>query len=391
MAEQGRERHRRPPLVLAFMIAAAIADGTGIANYLTVVLWLKDQGTALEALGALAALSTMVYTATVGPIGNLAEQLGIRRLASLGAFLMAVSNLLMFFGSSRALLIAGLAFKGLGSAFFWPSLTSWLGRGAPPHVLPRRVAAYNLGWCGGQLFGLASAGWLFDTIGGLPSFAVYGIFSLVLAGGVWLLPLPAAVSASSGEQNLKPSTRNERLAAWIANYAAYSALFLVRPLFAPQTMEQLGLSATLAGWANAAVAMVQVSVFAWLGLRRPHLARGRMLVPALLVGLVALLVAGLVGGWWLFLLLPAVGFMAGATNSTSLYHSVSGQKNAARGSGLHETVLGSAMIVAPILGGWLAQHISYDIAWLYGALVAMGALLAVLGLRRAARGRPAKV
>lgn len=372
MPESPLRRPRRLPWALGFIVAAAVCDGCGIANYLTAVLWLdRDQHVRQAVLGLLASVSTIFYTATVVLIGSVADRLGPRRMTCAGAVLMAIGNGLLVMASFPGILVLGMACKGLAAAMFWPALASWLGKGAPPHVLPRRLAAYNLGWCGGQVVGLAAAGRLYELIGGLPSFGVYSLMYLALAVGVWWLPEPGAIDASHPDHEPAPSSAGDRLAAWLANFGGFFVLFEVRAQFAPYARLELGLSESAIGNCNALVALVQLAVFYYLGVRRPDLARGRWLLPTQLMVLATLLIAATQGGYTVLLVLPAIGLLVGAANTASLFHSISGRDDAARQSGIHETVLGLANVLGPVLGGLAADRAGQQATWWLGAGVTL--------------------
>ncbi|MBI5830883.1 MAG: MFS transporter [Armatimonadetes bacterium] len=383
MPEIHLERRRRLPWALGFVIAAAVCDGCGIANYLTAVLWLdRDQHARQMLLGFLASVSTIVYTSTVVLIGSVADRVGPRRMTCAGAVLMALGNALLIMAGQRSMLILGMACKGLAAAMFWPALASWLGKGAPPHVLPRRLAAYNLGWCGGQVVGLAAAGWLYGLIGALPSFGVYSLMYLGLAVGVWWLPEPSAIDSAEPGVEAVLSSAGDRLAAWLTNFGGFFVLFEVRAQFAPYARDVLGFGGSLIGICNALVALVQVAVFYYLGLRRPDLARGRWLLPTQALVLITLLLSATLGGYTVLLVLPAIGLLVGAANTASLYHSISGRDDAARQSGIHETVLGLANVLGPVLGGAAADRAGQSATWWLGAGVTLTAMVLAIMVRR---------
>mgnify|MGYP002349285899 FL=1 len=362
--------------MLGFIIAAAICDGCGIANYLTAVLWLdRDQHAGQMLLGLLASVSTIVYTSTVVLIGSVADRIGPRRMTSAGALLMAVGNALLMLAGHRGMLIVGMAYKGLAAAMFWPALASWLGKGASPRVLPRRLAAYNLGWCGGQVVGLAAAGWLYALIGGLPSFGVYSLLYVALAVGIWWLPEPSTVDSGEAGEESVASSAGDRLAAWLTNFGGFFVLFEVRAQFAPYARVELGFGESLIGFCNASVALVQVAVFYYLGLRRPDLARGRWLLPAQALVLGSLLLSATLGGYAVLTLLPTIGLLVGVANTASLFHSISGRNDAARQSGIHETVLGLANVLGPVLGGAAADRSGQSATWWLGAGVTLTAMI----------------
>jgi MFS family permease len=375
---------RRLPWVTGFIVAAALCDGTAVANHLTTVLWLDNaQHVRPDILGLLAVVSSIVYVSVVAGMGHVADRIGSRRMACAGAVVMALSNLCMaVLGAHRPALVLGLAGKGLAAAMFWPALAGWLGRGASPSVLPRRLTAYNIGWCGGQVVGLSAAGILYQQIGAPCSYYVYLAFSVGL--GVLVLRLPEPRLADGGEEDAPPvrSSRGRRVDAWLANFAGFFVLSELRSLFAQYGQSQLGLTPATAGLCMAFVMVVQFALFWYLGLVRPELARGGWLRPAQALTVVGMAAMAALRGTGALLALPAIGLLVGVANTASLYHSVSGRDDAARQSGVHETVLGVAQILGPLLGGLAAAHIAPSAPWWLGAIVTAIALAAAMVLQK---------
>jgi predicted MFS family arabinose efflux permease len=366
---------RRTGQAAAFVLAAALCDGVAIANHLTAVFLLDNEYRVdAAALGLLATVSTMGYVATVVLCGSLADRCGRRRMTCAGALTMALANLSLATTASTPALVGGLLLKGIGAALFWPALAGWLGEGVGPRALPRRLAVYNLGWCGGQVVGMSAAGVFYRSIGARASFALYSGVCLALI--VLLVRLPAVVggaAADTADQPL-PSTARERRQAWAANFAGFFVLSELRTLFAPFARAQLGLGPEMVGLLLATMTALQLAMFLLLGLIRPRWATGRGLLPAqaaVVAGLL-LLATGSSGGAASGLL--ATGLLIGISNTASLFHSMCGRDDPSRQSGIHEALLGSASILGPVLGGLCAAWWGPAAPWWLGAVVTLAAL-----------------
>jgi MFS family permease len=372
------------PWAAGFILAAALCDGGAIANYLTADTWLDEaQHVAPDLLGLLMVVSTIVYVLTVVAMGSASDRWGPRRLATAGSLTMAAGNLvLMALGTNRAWLVFGLGLKGLAAAMFWPALASWLSRGASPEVLPRRLAAYNLGWCGGQVVGSAAAGLLYETIGARGSFGLYAAACLAQTWLVLNLPDPPVLPAPRHDAPPpQPSSRRRRLDAWLANFAGFFVLCEVRALFEPYARTRLGLGPAAATLGLSLVSAVQLGLFYYLGLVRPGLARGGWLRPAQALAAAGLVALAAGGGAGVMAGLPAIGLLVGVANTASLFHSVTGRDDAATQSGIHETMLGVASILGPVLGGLAAAHWGPTAPWWLGAAVVALALGVSAALR----------
>ena len=98
-------------------------------------------------------------------------------------------------------------------------------------------------------------------------------------------------------------------------------------------------------------------------------------------------------GVWLFGMgFVLSGILIGTSYSLSLFHSLYGQVQKGARSGLNESIVGSGILVGPLVGGWAAQHFGLRMPYvLCGALLATAMMIEGVFIRLAERRRGGKL
>ena len=358
------------------IIIAAFGMDLAVA---TVGLSVQFSGHALDAtptmLGLLATAGATAYTVLCLFTGRFSDVFGRRLLTSLACVLCAGVWLVMPFTTRSWHLLALMPLSGAGIAMFWPATQAWLAevtRGGRKG-LAANLGSFNISWTVGLMLGppLAGVVWQF----GRPA-----PFLLASAGVLLVLGLMRTVPTVR-RQAEEPEAADEdpvdsRVAehylrlAWVANSASWFARGLVGVVF-PKLGKELGLSEQLIGIIIAALLGGQLAMFAFLRKRTGWQYRLWPLVAAELVGCVGMMVAFLARAPLIFASgLALAGVCAGMTYVASLFYSLQG-RSAGRGgrAGIHEAVLGSGMVLGPLLGGLVANYVDLRSPFLVAAAV----------------------
>lgn len=308
-------------------------------------------------LGLLGTLTSSVHMVMAHLMGRLSDHLGRRRLIIAAPFLFATTCILMTY-TTQVWTILGLSLiNGLCLSLFWPSLQAWV---ADLHTgdLAHNIGDLNLSWTAAYAAGPVLSGLLYSVSSRLPFF-VAAAMALALFAFVCSsvrdtqTHRPSAMEQPGGEA---PSWQMRFLyAAWIANFVSWFLLGNARYQF-PKLARELGTPPQTIGLLLACIGVAQFAGF--LILQRHHRwhFKARYLLAAqgmaaLAMGLITCLNQRILLGL-AFLLL---GGSVSVTYYSSLYYAVHLLKKKGRGTGLHESILGTGAVLGPILGG-IAAH-----------------------------------
>lgn len=376
---------RRLPRTLGFLIAAALVDSCQAATVISLSLWLKgDPWQAdLQVTGLVLGLPTAAYVAVTILLGHAADRIGRRAACVIGTAVVAAASVALPLAPS--LLAIGLLFgcQRVGAAMFWPALEGWLGHGAASRVLPRRIAAFNIGWGIGWTAGTFLGGLAVTTLG--PAVTLRIVAGVAAGASLLCSRLPATLpgGADDGAEPPVPHDSAGRLQAWAGMFAAYVGLGALRALFPQWGPAQLGLSEVAAAAWVAMVSLVQTASFAYLGLVRPEASSGAWLRGSQVIAVVALALVATRQIALAAVALAAFGFCTGVAYAASFYRSVYGREDASRQGGIHEAVVNAGSMAGPVLFGFAATQIGPSAGWYAAAVVIAGA--ACIGPWRRAR------
>jgi hypothetical protein len=176
--------------------------------------------------------------------------------------------------------------------------------------------------------------------------------------------------------------------AWLANGAAYGAVATLNYHY-PKYLDSIGLGAALFGtFLGLTYASQTVVFFILRRTRRWHYRRGPFYVlqTALIVAVAT--VPALSSPAAILGLAPVLGAALGLAYYSSIYYSLHAADRPGRNTGLHEAIIGSGVLLVPLLGGTLAFSLgTLRAPYLAAAGVGLLALLTEELLFRGLAGR----
>jgi MFS family permease len=350
-------------------------------------------------LGLLPTVWSVVYIVSAIAMGHLSDRAPRLRLSGSGAAITAVAMVAMAAARSIPGMMAGLAVLALGLAMFWPSLQAALAAAEPPERLPKNLGGFNLSWSSGKGIGFALGGVLyawrgFGLIAGLSAAAALAIAALLLSArraspavtGAAAMPAGSPVPTSPG---VDPKRAAAFLAAaWIANGVSYGAVATLAYHY-PKFLEAQGFRAAHFGFFLGTTYLSQTVVFAIL-LRTHawHFRRVGLYLVHLVLALVLLVLPRVHAPAVQLALAPLIGAGLALAYYSSIYYSLHAAARPGGNTGRHEAIIGSGVLLAPPIGGWLATATGNLAApyWLCAGLSVLAILGEELLLRRAPAG-----
>lgn len=356
------------PRNFRFFAAAFSVDGA-VNLTLVGVPWkaIALGATPLE-LGLLPAVWSVVYVIAAMQMGHLSDRTPRLRLSGIGALLVALAMVVMALARGILGLQAGLAVLALGLAMFWPSLQAALAESDEPGRLKANLGWFNLSWSSGKGIGFAAGGLLYLARG----FGLIAGLSAVIAAvaGVLLLAVPVSRRRRSDQSSASPSAVSAAgprpvlpaagtaaaflAAAWLANGVAYGVNATLAYHF-PKYLEAQGSRAAHFGFFLGLTYLAQTATFAIISRATWwHFRRAPLYVMHLITAMVLLVLPQVRLPVLQLALAPLIGACLGLAYYSSIYYSLHAADRPGRNTGRHEAIIGSGVLIAPPLGGWLA-------------------------------------
>ncbi|HEX7879610.1 MAG TPA: MFS transporter [Candidatus Eisenbacteria bacterium] len=351
-------------------------------------------------LGLLPAVWSVVYILSAMAMGHLSDRAPRLMLSGFGAMVVAFGLVLLAVADTLVGMQIGLALQALGLAMFWPSLQASLAGAVEPARLPRNLGWFNLSWSSGKGIGFAAGGLLYALHG----FGLIATISatITLAIGVLLFLAPRAQTAAGAGHGYPwpgpPMTTAPRIdpakaaaflaAAWVANGVAYGVVATLAYHY-PKFLEAQGFRSAHFGFFLGGTYLSQTLMFALLmRTEKWHFRRGGLYLMHAALALVLLLLPRVHAPALQLALAPIIGACLGLAYYSSIYYSLHAAARPGRNTGRHEAIIGSGVLLAPPIGGWLATATGQLAApyWLCAALslLAIGGEQWLLGRRRSA-------
>lgn len=311
-------------------------------------------------LGLIGTITAAVHMTLANLAGRLSDRFGRRALIVTGPMILTVSCLIMTQVGDIKIILTLAALNGLGFAIFWPSFQAWVADVQTGSGLARNIGSFNLSWTASQLIGPTLSGFLFVIYSRLP-FLLAGGLSFLLFFFVWAsvgererhlerkqAPLPAEVKKSNGQ-------RSFLYAIWLANFASWFILGNVRYQF-PKLARELTMAPYMIGLLMSCVGLSQFLGFFFLRESERWHFKKSFLLGAQILAAAALLLIYLFSNKFIFAsAFILIGVCVSLTYYSSLYYAVRLLTKKGKGTGLHESILGSGVVLGPLLGGVAAQ------------------------------------
>ena len=337
-----------PALLMDACISSILTNAAFFINYLQF---------SSTFLGALTAIGTGVFVLLAIPFGRLSDSVGRSQVLTAACLSLAAVSIALPFCTRKLYLMIAFPCSGIGMALFWPTYEAWLAEREGAEDLVGRITIFNLFWTVGITVGPMIASYLYQ--GANPVLPFY------LAGGFSLINLIALKSQTSANRKrtlehpapIEAPPHNAHhihlKIARIANFASWFSLGIVRHI-APKLTVETGIPAKAFGNLILVSGVTQLAGFLWLGTKGAARWHYRLspLISVQLLAVIAFLVIGLLphGLYWAFAF-AIIGLSGAVTYFNSMYYSLHAQLDKGNKSGGHEAVLGSGLLLGPLLGG----------------------------------------
>jgi MFS family permease len=383
-----------PAFPTIFLVSLLIDTCAGLVSLAAPVQLKSHYGLSDAAIGLVMGTGGLVYVAFTAYAGRLADRLGASRAMRIGIALIGLDSLLFCVVSSSFLFIALTIASTLGHAFFWPSLQAWFARDVDRRETARRIGIFSVGWSLGLNFvGPKLAGELMESSVIWP-FAVSALLSLgVFLFFQWVSPELKRhdIHPTDEADELHPLDARLRFLALarIANLAAVYAMVTNRT-FVPLVCIDWGLSPSAIGTLMMVLGAAHSGSFLLLTLTHRWHFRMRYLIAGQVMGTIGLLFFGIGGVLFLgegqaeraslgvALAAPALilsGAMAGISFMSCAFYGLFGHEEKGRNSGVNESVIGAANVLASYFGSASAHWFGVMGPYWTSGLVVGGCLL----------------
>ena len=320
--------------------------------------------------GLIIGTSTLVYVVSSVLAGVFADRLGATLALRIGTLIILVDSLAFCFSENLPLFILCAMGSPLGHAFFWPALQAWFAQDVDRRETARRIGIFSVGWSIGlSVVGPKLGGDLMEYSGRLPFVACCLISAGVFCFFQFLRPeLPRhEVHPTQEADEIHPIEVRRRFlrGARIANLMAVYAIVTMR-YYVPMACIDWNLPKSRIGTVLMLLGISQCLTFFVLSKTHRWHFRSLYLLSGQFLGMLGLLAFGL-GGFFLlsgnsqndaslgvFLALPALiltGAMAGISFVSSAFYGLFGEEEKGKNSGINESIIGAASVLASYLGG----------------------------------------
>ena len=374
--------------LLNFFIIPFVFDAVIAASGVVFNLIAQDLGATPFDLGMLGCVWGGSYATFCFIVGHSSHRLPLRgtMTAAIGCFLAAVS--IAHLAREPWHLCFCTFLSGLGCAMFWPLFEQLL-HDADAAAHASKMTRFNMGWTSGLAAGMAASGFLKEMGSAVAINAIAASAAVLGVYFAWAtrrgLERSSEVVVDTADATPKPEAPMAVAAhflwmAWLANvmlYAAYgsvSSIFpkLARELAYPDRAIGLLLSLIVAGQAAAFWPLCRSS---WWHYRlAPLLATQLVNMGAL--ALIAL--SNSYVGFGVAMLLLGLG--RAMTYASSLHYSLADPAKRGRNAGIHEMLIGVAMVTGPLLGGQCAEWIALRAAFWMGVVLVGVSMVGQVGI-----------
>ncbi len=355
--------------------------------YLAAPLMVIELGGNPVEIGLIGTITASVHMLLAHLGGRLSDRVGRRVLMVMGPLIFSLSSFLATQAQGVGHILALAAFNGLGMAIFWPSFQAWVADSQTGSDLARNIGSFNMSWTAANLLGPMVSGILFSLQTRVP-FWVSGVLAFMLFLLLWAsvgdrVSQPAKERAAAPQEAGNPDWgRTFLYAIWIANFASWFILGNLRYQF-PKLARDMALSPSTIGLLLSCVGFSQfLGFFLLRGSDRWHFKKSFVL-GAQMMGVMGLLLVSLFSRPLVFASsFILIGGCASVTYYSSLYYSIRLLKRKGKGTGLHESILGSGVVLGPLLGGAAALAAGMRAPYILCLSVLVGAVVVELLLTR---------
>jgi len=338
------------------LFLSAFFQNTGLTIILVgLVFYLIDHFHAtLFQLGLLSGTGALIFMGGAASVRLLSRRFSPKALTLFGSVIYLLTSLSYPFLPTLSSVFWVYAVASLAMGFFWPSLENWISQESGAEALKRNLSLFNLSWSPGQILAPFLAGVLFEKERTLPIW----VGLVVLLPVVFLLgsfPLREVPQEKHASAPPRIPAGKFLIACWLANFAAWFSASIFRSLF-PKYGLALGLSPSTIGTFLLLIGVGQVLFFFLLSRLEGWEKKPNFLFLWEGIAIFATLSIGFVYHPLLWVLsFFLFGCFAGIAYSASLLVSLRERGPHGGGSSAHETFIGLAICLGPIIGGGVGQ------------------------------------
>jgi MFS family permease len=374
-----------------FPSAFLIAVGSGLIS-LGIVFYLRDIFHASPSqIGLLAALFSLCYISGCLFLRPLFDRLLPRYTMIIATFCMSALALSIPLVSSIVWVYVLYGLCGFSNSLFWPPLMAWLSRRIEGVKLSKIVSKFNFSWSMGLIISPFLAGWLSERAAELPLYSGGSLFllsSFMIVGGILVLPgirkdreieLPAKIQKVE-----KGKDTAVRYPAWVGLYTSYVVMGVIFVIFPVSARDDLSMTKSIIGLLLLSHALFMTIGFIILGRTAFwHFKSSPMFLGQASLAILLILMVYAHSPLFLGLIFAALGLTVALSNSSSLFHGVSGSTDRAKRMAIHESLLAAGFVSGSSLGGLLYQrYLMSTLYWFCLGLVLVGVTIqAGLSLR----------
>ncbi|MBI5966387.1 MAG: MFS transporter [Deltaproteobacteria bacterium] len=360
--------------------------GTSIF-YLAAPLVVIELGGNPVELGLIGTITASVHMVLANLVGRLSDRLGRRVLIVTGPLIFGTSCVLMTQTGEVKGVLALAALNGISLAIFWPPFQAWIADLQAGAHLARNIGSFNMSWTASHLIGPTLSGFLFGLHPRLP-FLVAAVLSFLL---FFLMRASVNDRSPQPEKGREPfplegeesdGRRNFLYAIWVANFASWFILGNVRFQF-PKLARELAIGSHMIGLLISCIGLSQfLGFFLLRGSDGWHFKKSYLLGAQLIAASALLLIFSFSKQLIFASAFLMIGLCSSLTYYSSLYYAVRLLKKKGKGTGLHESILGSGVVLGPILGGVVAHSAGLRAPYLLSLAILVGAVATELGLTK---------
>ncbi|MBV6483410.1 MAG: hypothetical protein DIKNOCCD_03189 [bacterium] len=355
-----------------------------------------------DLIGVIIGTTTIVYMVASTLTGMLADRWGPIFVLKTGVLIIALDCFVFSLSKNLGLFILCAFGSPLGHAFFWPAFQAWFSADVDRKEIARRLGIFAVGWSIGlNVIGPKLSGDLMEKLARAPFSA-----SWIIAVGVFLffqifkpeLKRHEVHPTQEADEIYPVEIRRKFLTgARLANLMAVYALVTMRN-FVPLLCVDWGLSPSSIGTLIMILGVSHSLSFLVLSMTHRWHYRLSYLMTGQFLGLLGLLSFALGGMFWLQngengassiavpLVLPALvlsGLMAGIAFMSSAFYGLFGEEEKGKNSGINESVIGAANVLALYLGGGAVYSMgSFGPYWVCSFMIGLFILIQLRVLRR---------
>ncbi len=347
-------------------------------------------------LGALPMVTSATYIVISIASGWLSDRLPHAAMLRCGLVISAAGMLLAGTTGRLWLLYAVAPITSVGTGIFWPAIQNAIGKETSPEKLDRALGVFNVAWSIGKALGFFVGGSLYHWTGARPTLELAALATVLTL--VFIPPSRRPPPAAAPDHHGASRPTGFLRAAWVGNFAAFGVSSILNVHYPRFLIEHLHSSSSNTAFGTFLGVIFTAQTLAFLWLLTSSFWTYRWAPILLLTAVLGAATAALPEidqlGWVILTGLP-IGAGLGMAYSASIFYSLHGPKMQGLRAGVHEAVIGSAGVLLPPAGGFLARS-SGELRWPYwtaalgvGAALLIQAFLASGSRRRSSPESPA--